>query len=71
MDEKTVGDNWRPKARGKRGAPCQYSDIAINPTVYSLPYRALEELLTLKTPSLFLSSIRVKPRPSGRGYKRM
>lgn len=47
MDEKTVGDNWRPKASGKRGAPCQYSDIAIQTllvlkVVYSLPYRALE-----------------------------
>lgn len=47
IDEATVGDNWKPKATGKRGAPCQYSDFAIQTllilkAVYSLPYRALE-----------------------------
>lgn len=47
FDEDFVRNHWTPDATGKRGAPVQYSDIAIQTlltlkAVFSLPYRALE-----------------------------
>lgn len=47
FDEEFVQKHWRPDPTGKRGAPMQYSDMAIQvlltlKATFSLPYRALE-----------------------------
>jgi hypothetical protein len=47
FDEDAVRNHWKPEGIGKRGAPVQYSDIAIQTlltlkAVFSLPYCALE-----------------------------
>lgn len=47
FDEEFLREHWRPAANGKRGAPFEYSDIAIQTllalkAVFHLPYRALE-----------------------------
>ena len=47
FDEEFVKKHWRPDPAGKRGAPVQYSDMAIQvllilKATFSLPYRALE-----------------------------
>ncbi len=47
FEEGYVRDNWKPKPTGKRGAPFEYSDAAIQmlltlKVVFNLPYRALE-----------------------------
>lgn len=47
FDEAFLREHWRPAANGKRGAPFEYSDLAIQTlrvlkAVFHLPYRALE-----------------------------
>jgi hypothetical protein len=47
FDEAFLREHWRPAANGRRGAPFEYSDIAIQTlltlkAVFHLPYRALE-----------------------------
>jgi hypothetical protein len=47
LDDEAILKHWCPEANGKRGAPFQYSDIAIQAlltmkAVFHLPYRALE-----------------------------
>lgn len=62
FDDEFLREHWRPAATGKRGAPFEYSDIAIQAllmlkAVFHLPYRALEgfarslmELMSLALP---------------------
>jgi hypothetical protein len=47
FDEEFLRGHWRPAPDGRRGAPFEYSDIAIQAlltlkAVFHLPYRALE-----------------------------
>lgn len=47
FEEEHVRNNWKPAPTGKRGAPIEYSDTAIQTllmlkAVFHLPYRALE-----------------------------
>jgi Transposase DDE domain len=47
FEEEYVRNNWKPAPTGKRGAPIEYSDTAIQTllmlkAVFHLPYRALE-----------------------------
>ena len=47
FEEEFLREHWRPAANGKRGAPFEYSDIAIQTlltlkAMFRLPYSALE-----------------------------
>ena len=49
FDEAFLRERWRPAPTGRRGAPFQYSDIAIQAlltlkAVFDLPYRMVEGL---------------------------
>lgn len=49
FDEAFLRERWRPVPTGKRGAPFQYSDLAIQAlltlkAVFDLPYRMVEGL---------------------------
>lgn len=74
FDEAFLQAHWRPAPTGKRGAPFQYSDTAIQAllmlkAVFDLPYRMVEGLagsiiqlmgLTLSIPDHTLMSRRAK-----------
>jgi hypothetical protein len=74
FDEEFLREHWRPAPTGRRGAPFQYSDIAIQTlltlkAVFDLPYRMVEGLagsivelmgLTLSIPDHTLLSLRAQ-----------
>ena len=74
FDEEFLRERWRPAPTGRRGAPFQYSDLAIQAlltlkAVFDLPYRMVEGLagsivrlmgLTLRIPDHTLLSRRAQ-----------